>query len=488
MSKNISVIMVHAVAIILVIVLIGTMGILADARSGSDPNVDKFTGVLEQDVTIRILENDTAKEQGYLAELLDAFNAEYAEYGIRAVDANADQYTDLEKSGPYGFGPDILYQANDALMKYVDGRHIQPLPRADLDDYDKIDDEAWGAYQRDISGQKMTFGVPVNIQGPVLYYRKDLLPANWQTEWDDNGNNIPDMTENWCDLYEYSKQVKTTSAGNKFGYMKSLFDSYFASGYLFTYGAYVFGGENGDDTKDIGFSNGESVLGAQIINQLASVMNEGCIDDTITKNAYSQLAKGTYFATMTTPDVYTLFIKEMTLEYKRQGVASKDAEAKAIENLVVADVPLLPKSGNLEDDSKGFVNAKMMGGVNGYAMSSYTKSPNASLAFINFATSYEMIKRRNQLLGISPARVDIASEVGGLAEIVNSNLADDHIYVMPSLSEIAQVWTPSESFYADIAKDAFRDNSDKKYSGLADYKAGLEKVDEQVYSAIHLLN
>ena len=59
---------------------------------------------------------------------MDAFNEEYAEYGITAVDANIDQYNDLEQSGPFGYGPDVLYQANDAIMKYVDGHHIMPIP------------------------------------------------------------------------------------------------------------------------------------------------------------------------------------------------------------------------------------------------------------------------------------------------------------------------------------------------------------------------
>ena len=52
-------------------------------------------------------------------------------------------------------------------------------------------------------------------------------------------------------------------------------------------------------------SANESYKGASVIRQLASSMNEDCIDDTITVNAYSMIGNGTYFATMTTPDVYT---------------------------------------------------------------------------------------------------------------------------------------------------------------------------------------
>jgi arabinogalactan oligomer/maltooligosaccharide transport system substrate-binding protein len=76
-----------------------------------------FDGTLEENVTIRVLENDTAISKGYFQELIDAFNAEYAQYGITAVDANMDQYLDLANDGPYGYGPDVLYQANDVLMQ-----------------------------------------------------------------------------------------------------------------------------------------------------------------------------------------------------------------------------------------------------------------------------------------------------------------------------------------------------------------------------------
>ena len=135
MKKTLPALISHIALILALIVVMGILGIIASgaAAEGSE----KFTGELERGVTLRILENDTAKEQGYLKELLDSFNAEYAEYGIKAVDANMDQYTDLETGGPYGYGPDVLYQANDALMKYVDGtrKHILPLPVEELDCY-----------------------------------------------------------------------------------------------------------------------------------------------------------------------------------------------------------------------------------------------------------------------------------------------------------------------------------------------------------------
>lgn len=482
-AKNIVAISVHGVAITAIIVTMGVLGMVA--KGNDSPMDDKFTGELERNITLHILENDTAKQEGYLKHLLDSFNEKYKEYGITAVDANLDQFSDLEQDGPHGYGPDVLYQANDALMKYVDGKHIQPLPVEHLECYEHISDIAWETYSSQVGLKKYTFGVPVNVQGPLLYYRKDLLPTDWETNWDKDNNEVPDMVENWVDMYEYSKVVRQESNGKKYGYMKSLFDTYFSSGYLFTYGGYVFG-NNGRDVSDVGFSAGESYKGARIIRQLATVMNEECIDDTITKNAYKKLGDGTYFATMTTPDVYSLFIKEMALEYETQGKTKEEAKALAVENLVVTDVPMIPKEGTLETNSRDFIPTKMMGGINGYAMSSYTKYPNACLAFINFATSYEMIHARNDYLSIAPARNDVAKDVGGLAKIINKNLVDGNISIMPSVRAISQVWTPAQTFFSDLAKDPFR-KTGQKYLTDESLIEGLKKVDKQIYDAIHTL-
>jgi arabinogalactan oligomer/maltooligosaccharide transport system substrate-binding protein len=395
-----------------------------------------------------------------------------------------DQYLDLENDGPFGFGPDVIYQANDQIMRYITGRHIQPLPINELDTYEFIDERAWQAYM----GQDgYIYGVPVNIQAPVLFYRKDMLPNNWQTQWDRNQNGIPDMIENWTDLYFYSQQIVAESGGERYGYMKSLWDVYFASGYLFSYGGYVFG-DSGNDTRDIGFAAAESYKGLRVIRQLASIMNEDCIDDTVTHVQYMRLASGEYFATMTTPDVYTLFLDELILAYTASGISAQEARELAIENLIVAPVPRLPASGDLTDRAAETIASTMMGGVNGYAISAYTKAPNAALAFIDFATQYDMIMLRNELLGIVPARTDNAYAVGGLAIIVNEALAEGNIYIMPSVRAINQIWTPFGTLFSDVAKDPFRRPHEFRFITDEQLQDGLERATRQVYDAIWTLN
>lgn len=444
-----------------------------------------YDGELERDVTIRVLENDTAIQQGYFAEMIEAFNEKYKEYGIVAVDANMDQYSNLADDGPFGYGPDVLYQANDVLMKYVEGKHTYPIPAESLECFSEIPQNAWNAYKATVDGVEYYMGVPVNVQTSMLYYRKDMLPEDWETAWDKDGNKVPDMVENWNDMYRYSKSIVEQGEG-KYGYMRSLDNVYFASGFLFSYGGYIFG-DNNTNAEEIGFSAGESYKGAQVLMQQASLMTEECIDDSITVSAYSKLADGTYFATMTTSDVYTLFLKELTLAYENEGMSRTEAEALATENLVITEVPMLPASGDLTEENPELLPLKAMGGVNGYAISAYTKAPNACLAFVEFATSYEMMMERNALLGVVPARSDAASQIGGISEAVYNRLEEGNIVVMPSIRAVEQIWTPLGTFFQDLAKDNFR-TSDKKFTSVDAVKAALEEVDKQIYDAVHVLN
>lgn len=343
----------------------------------------------------------------------------------------------------------------------------------------------WDAYKTEVDGNTYYCGVPINVQTAMLYYRTDLLPEDWQTAWDKDGNQVPDMIENWNDMYAYSLQRHQEDA-SKYGYMKAIYDVYFSSGFLFSYGGYVFG-DNNTNPEDIGFSKGESEKGAWVLSQLASAMNEECIDDTINTNAYSKLADGTYFATISTPDVYSTFLDELVMEYEKEGLSTEEAKTKAQENLVMTTVPKLPESGDLTEENPELIDAKTMGGVNGYAVSAYTKAPNASLAFVEFAASYEMQVKRSEMLGVAPAREDAAEQVGGVSQLLYENLEKGTIVLMPSIQEVSQIWTPAQTFFTDISKDAFRSESEKKYPDVTSMKVGLESVDKQIYDAIFTL-
>lgn len=452
-------------------------------------------------ITLRILESDTAKKEGYFDELLKAFNDAYADQNIEAVDADMDSYSDLAQNGPYGYGPDIIYQANDILMKYAEDKHILPL---NLDDYecsDKIPEAAFDAFKISVDGQTYTCGMPLNIQEPMFFYRKDMLPDNWETEWDRDGNKTPDFFENWNDLYAYSKYLRdtddSTNHDKQYGFMASYNDLYMNGEFLFSYGAYCFGtDENGNLTsEDIGFGAGDAAKGLYGAKQFAAVMNEGAIDDTITSNRYSMLANGTYFCAVSTPDTYVLFFNDLVLNYEEEGLSEDDAKKKAEENLVMTEVPAkMPKDGDFTKDAAtmnedDFIPTVVMGGVNGYGISSYTKHKEACIAFVDFATSYEMIDLRRQYLGIAPTRSDVAEASGGVTNMIFTSLAEGRIYLMPSIKALAQVWTPMHTLLGDVAKDAFRADmgETEKYNSVSDMQDALNNVTNQIYDSIYTM-
>ena len=458
---------------------------------------DKFDGdvergTVESPITLHVLENDTAKSSGYLKVLLDGFNEKYKDYNIVAVDANQDQYSNLADDGPYGYGPDVLYQANDMLMKYCDGKHITPLPVEKLDAYSQLPELVKSTYTYRYRGSDYFMGVGVNMQAGMLYYRKDLLPDDWEQNWDDDKNGVPDMVEDMRKMYKWSK-IRNGNNSAEYGFMQSFDDPYFSCGYLFTYGAYVFGSDN-TDTTDIGFDNADARLGAGIILQLAAVMNSGCVDNSITVARESEFASGAYFAVPDTQDMYGTLSNELISVYRKQGMNSAAARAAAEENIVAVPMPKLPVSGDLTESEGDTVDAIAMGGMNGYAISSYTKYPKASLAFLNYATSYEMVLKRNEYLGIAPARSDCNRDCTVQADVAHSlysMVETDRISIMPSVYGVERIWTPLATAFTDIATDPYR-TSGKKYTigGKCNYKALdalLKSVNRNIYDSIYTI-
>ena len=471
------------------------------SETGSETVSEKTKEATEQ-IVLHILENDTAKSEGYLQELLDAFNAAYADKGIQAVDANMDEYTDLAANGPYGYGPDVLYQANDKLMTYAEDKHILPLNIEEFACYDYVPQEAWDAFKMTLDGKEYYCGVPVNIQEPMLFYRTDMLPQDWQEVWDKDGNQKPDFLENWNDLYAFSQYLrKTDTSANQdgqYGFMASLNNLYLSSQFIFSYGGYVFG-EKEDGTlnaEDIGFAAGNTAAGMSALKQMAGLMNEGCIDDTITLNRYEKLADGSYFCAVSTPDTYSLFLEKLSLHYEAEGLAEEEAKTKAKENLQMVELPSrMPANGDLSQKSEemsdsDWVDTVVMGGVNGYGISSYTKHREACVEFVNFATSYEMIKTRADMLGIAPTRSDVAKECGDTTDMIFNSLAGGRIYLMPSIKAVDQIWVPTQTVMGDIAKDAFREKKGEsaKYTSKENFQAAMETVNKNIYDAIYTLS
>ncbi|MCL2866476.1 MAG: sugar ABC transporter substrate-binding protein [Clostridia bacterium] len=457
--------------------------------------MSRFHGELEQGAVVQVLENATSIELGYAQQLIDAFNAAYQGLGVSAKIMDIDQYSDLATDGPYGYGPDVWYQANDILMKYATKQHLLPLPIFDLECYPHTPRDAWDAYKMVMYDEPFFCGVPINVQSGMLFYIESMLPDDWQTQWDLNQNGMPDFFETFTALYAYSKAVQENGGTTKYGYLDDLVDVYFSFGYLFTGGAYVFGSDD-TDPADIGLAKGDAAKCASMLRQWAALMNNTeALDKAFASAAYSYLAQGTMLCTITTPDVKQMFVRAMinTGSWTRE-----EAEA----DLKMIPVPRLPKSYDLtggpwQDTITDMDNLTtqtiMMGGMNGFGISAYTQCPNASLAFIQFAASFPQVMERNRMLGISPARGDAAAEIGkddATVQMMFDNLDNNLIYIMPAINEMSQLWTPGESFLIDLCTDAFRSSRGEPelYTTIEQIQAALERMVQQILDAIFTLS
>lgn len=486
-------------ALVGAMVVTGCSSAAGSQTAGSDTSSINQTG---ETITLRILENDTAKSQGYLDELLTAFNEAYKDQGIEAVDANMEEYSDLAENGPYGYGPDVLYQANDQIMTYAEDKHIMALSIEDFDCYDQTPQEAFDAFKISVDGTDYYCGVPVNVQEPMLFYRKDMLPEDWESEWDDDGNGVADFFENWNSLYAYSKYLRendeSSNKDSQYGLMAPLNDLYMMAEFSFSYGGYVFGqDENGNyNSEDIGFNKGDSATGLLAMKEFATLMNEECIDDSVKTSRYSKVADGTFFCSISTPDTYTLFYENLVNVYEEEGLSEEEAKTKATENLMMTQLPAkMPADGDITKDpatmsDSDFVDTKVMGGVNGYAISAYTKYKEACIAFVNFATSYDMIMKRADMLGIAPTRSDVAGKIGGVTDTIFTSLKEGNIYLMPSIKAVDQIWDPMQTLLSDVAKDAFRarNGETQKYTDVDGMQTALDSAVQSIYDAIYTLS
>ena len=60
--------------------------------------MSRFTGELEKGAVVKVLENDTAIEIGYVDKLIEAFNEAYKDKGISAERMNIDQYSEIGRA------------------------------------------------------------------------------------------------------------------------------------------------------------------------------------------------------------------------------------------------------------------------------------------------------------------------------------------------------------------------------------------------------
>ena len=107
-----------------------------------------------------------------------------------------------------------------------------------------------------------------------------------------------------------------------------------------------------------------------------------------------------------------------------------------------------------------------------------------ALKFVEFATSVEMVAKRQEMLGIVPARADALTNDDDVATKISfSNLNDGTLVVMPSISSVRAIWSPIKSCFKTIATDGCGDRT----FTIDNIQSELDKLVNNIKSQIETL-
>ena len=161
------------------------------------PVFDRFEGELERNITLQILENDTAKSLGYLDELLNAFNEEYAEYdNIKDVKGSVFHFitSEFKKLG-YQISYALLNAANYGVPEkrervFIIGHrgHRVPLPSPTHSEHGNFDTRPWVTLRDcigDMENRSDLHYIPLR-KNSIPYMEKLTEGQNWR--------NLPEET------------------------------------------------------------------------------------------------------------------------------------------------------------------------------------------------------------------------------------------------------------------------------------------------------
>lgn len=334
----------------------------------------------------------------------------------------------LRLDGPAGIGPDVLMLPSDMLGVAVVQGLIAPI-KADKKELSDYTDASLSAFT---TGGKI-YGYPKVVETLVLIYNKALLKEPLKTT---------------DDYMKFAKELQSKDK-SKYGFIAKFDQVYYSYGAMSAYGGYIFKrSDNGDyDPTDLGINNQGSI---DAINYLKTFFTQKLIPNGVFGdnglNAIDTLfTEGKAAAVINGP---------WALEpYKKAGI-----------DYGVTTLPLMP-------------NGKQMSsllGVKGYAISTYSKQKDLAEKFIQFVNQPQYAKQRFEITGeIPPLKSLMNDKVITENEAAKAIANQSEIAVpMPSIPEMAQVWTPVDSAIQ------------LSLSGKQDTKEALDNAAQQINDAI----
>ncbi|MFC5469580.1 extracellular solute-binding protein [Cohnella suwonensis] len=333
-----------------------------------------------------------------LEKVAQAFTAEY-NIPVKIEEVNEpDQINKLVNDGPAGVGADVVIFPHDNLGKAVAAGILLE------NDYfqDVTTSENSEASVKAFTFKDVLYGYPRSVETYGLFYNKDL---------------IPEPPKTYDEILEFAK---TFNKDGQYALMWEITNFYYAYQFLATPGGYVFGG-NGSDANDIGLNNEGAIKGAQMFQKLKSILPMKAADATF------DVKKGLFTSGKLALDINGPW-------------AIADLKAAGV-NFGIAPLPSIDGKANVS-----------FSGVKGFAVSSFTKYPNAAKLFSRYASTKENQLLYYKDLGFLPSNKEAATDpvvtadpliVGILEQFKNS-------YPMPAIPEMGNVWGAAAAALTDI--------------------------------------
>lgn len=310
------------------------------------------------------------------------------------------QIEKLRLDGPSGIGPDVLVIPSDQLGSAVVQGLIAPMANATPEATADYTETALGAFTSD----DQVYGYPKVVETLVMFYNKDKIYQPFTT------------------MDEYFKFSQEQKAKGEYGLIAKFDQVYYAFGSLYAYGGYIFQrDENGNyNPEDIGLANAGAV---EAVNYLKKFFDEGLIPTGILgENGLNAID--------------SLFTEQKAAAVIN-GPWAIEPYQKAGVNFGVTPLPTMP-------------NGKEMSsllGVKGYVISTWSKDAELAEKFIQFINQPQYAKTRFEVTAeIPPLKSVMADDVITKNEAANAiAIQSTRAVPMPSIPEMAQVWTPIDS-------------------------------------------
>ncbi|MGZ9586568.1 sugar ABC transporter substrate-binding protein [Paenibacillus marinisediminis] len=315
--------------------------------------------------------------------------------------ASPDQVNKLVNDGPAGIAADVVVFPHDNLGKAVTAGLL--LPNDFYEEKTRAENSELAVNASSYDG--ILYGYPRSVETLIMFYNKDLIAE------------APKTMEEVMELSKTMNDVKN----KKYTYMWEIGNFYFDYMFLASTGGYVFG-NNGSDKTDIGLNNEGAIKGATFLQQFAKQ-----VLPLTTSDVTNDVKKGLFAS------------GQLALNIDGPW-AIADLRASGV-NLGAAPIP------SIEGQP-----SKTFSGVKSWYVNSYTKYPNASKLFAEFASNKEAQMKSYEMTGAVPSNNEAAADpkvandpftLAVLEQFKNS-------YPMPSIPEMGTVWSPMAAGLADV--------------------------------------